>query len=85
MQRQQPVQEQEGDKEVEAEEEAGDEDEQHHDVRDVVMRLICGVQISPPHNEGAVYKPPFLSYAYAPETPVLLEGSILRCNAHDVK
>jgi hypothetical protein len=64
--------------EEEPEPEEDEEDEQHHDMRDILMKLVCGVQITLQGDEGAVYRPPFLSYAYAPETPVLLEGSILR-------
>jgi hypothetical protein len=55
-----------------------DDDEPEWDSRDVMMRLIAGIHISPKNDPGVMYKPPFLRYAYAPETPVMLEGSILK-------
>ena len=42
------------------------------------LQLLANVIIPPKGDEGIIYKPPFLTYAYAPETPVLLEGSILK-------
>jgi len=55
-----------------------DDEEPEWDSRDVMMRLIAGIHISPKNDPGVMYKPPFLRYAYAPETPVMLEGSILK-------
>ena len=34
--------------------------------------------IPPKGDDGIIYKPPYLTYSYAPETPVVLEGSILK-------
>ena len=46
---------------------------------DITLRLIAGVIITDPRNAaGRMYVPPFLSYAYVGETPVLVEGSILK-------
>ena len=59
----------------------GDEGEDpHNDVRAILMQMLCDVVISPNGDSGFIYKPPFLSYAYLGDTPVLLEGSILKAS-----
>ena len=56
-----------------------DAEENHQDVREIAMKLIAGIALSPKHDqEGSIYVPPFLRYTYVPETPALMEGSILR-------
>ena len=54
--------------------ELADDEEPEWDSRDIMMRLIVGIHISPKDDAGVLYKPPFLRYAYVPETPVMLEG-----------
>ena len=47
-------------------------------VNPMSTQLLAGVIIPPKGDDGIIYKPPYLTYSYAPETPVLLEGSILK-------
>ena len=45
---------------------------------DILMRLVTGVDITQKQESGSIYVPPFLKYTYVPESPVILEGSILK-------
>ena len=45
---------------------------------DILLRLVAGVDITETKDTGSIYVPPFLLYTYVPDSPVLLEGSILK-------
>jgi len=55
-----------------------DKEDPHNDARAVLMQLLAEVLISPEGEGSCIYKPPFLSYSYLGESPVLLEGSMLK-------
>lgn len=40
---------------------------------DTMLKLIAGILITDPVDEGSIYVPPFLTYSYLSETPVLVE------------
>ena len=44
----------------------------------MLLKLVAGVDIKQTENSESSYVPPFFMYTYVPETPVLLEGSILK-------
>ena len=37
------------------------------------MKLIAGINIPPKDDPGVIYRPPFLTYGYVPETPTVRE------------
>lgn len=43
-----------------------------------LLKLVAGIYITQKCDMGSIYVPPFLQYNYVPESPVLLEGSILK-------
>jgi ABC-type iron transport system FetAB ATPase subunit len=45
---------------------------------DILLRLVAGVDITQTKDSGSIYVPPFLMYTYVSDSPVLLEGSILK-------